>query len=216
MKIFLKRSFFCWFCLVFLLLNQSLANATEHTDCATRVLDDVLTTLEKQTDMKQKRQAVVDKYYRLIDFEWNARMALGRPYKDLNDVDKKEYLKEYTKFVAYSWLPKLNYDRSLNLKFNVKKNSEKLGKQDERVCIEITAPDSAKYEVYVRIRYFPDTKTCKILDVDVEGVDLALSYRAQFESYIEANGGRATSILSFLKEKNKEYKKNVDFKLPVD
>ena len=215
MKYF-KRFFLCVSAFVVLCLSSSYVQASEHTDCVERVLNDVLITLEKQTDMKQKRQAVVDKYYRLIDFEWNAKMALGRPYKDFNDKEKETYLEEYTKFVAYSWLPKLNYDRSFNLKFNVRKNSEKLGKQDEKVCIEIISPDSTKYEVYVRIRYFADTKTCKILDVDIEGVDLALSYRSQFESYIEANDGKATSILSFLKEKNKEYKKNVDFKLPIE
>ncbi len=215
MAIFFKKVFFCFSLFVFSFSSSLLANASEHINFVEKVLNDVLNTLEKETEMPKKRQAVVNKYFYLIDFEWNAKMALGRPFKDLADAEKTEYINEYTKFVAYSWLPKMNYDRSLNLKFFVRKDSEKMGKQDEKVCVEITAPDSAKYEVYLRIRCLEEEKRCKILNVDVEGVDLALSYRAQFESYIEEHGGRGNSIIAFLKSKNQEYKKSVDFKLPV-
>ena len=209
----MKKFFICFF--LFLSLLSSLSLASQHTQYVQYVLNDVLKSLEANSSQQQKRQTVVNKYYRLIDFEWNAKMALGRPYKELTANEQGEYLKEYTRFIAYSWLPKLNYDRSLNLKFTVHQEGEKVGKQDENVVIDMMVPDGTKYSTALRIRCYKEND-CKVLNVNIEGVDLALSYRAQFSSYIEEHGNKANSIIAFLKQKNSEFKKNVDFKLPID
>ena len=172
-----------------------------------------MTMLEKgnQTDA-QLRQIVVNEYQKEIDFEWNARMALGRSWKDLTNEDQQKYLFEYKRFLCFSWLPKLNYNRKNGVKVEIKDNALSIpNTMDHNITINITAPDSKIYEVILRVREYADG-SFKILNVIAEGVDLALSYRVQFESFIESKGS-ALSLIEDLKNKNLILEKKVDFKV---
>ena len=55
-----------------------------------------------------------------------------------------------------------------------------------------------------------------VLNVIVDGVDLAMSYRAQFNAYIEKNNGKSDSILDYLVEKNEQYKRTSGIILPIE
>ena len=198
------------FLFLFTLLFSNTSFASKHSECARKVVNEALIELEKpNTTMKQKRQILIDKYMPYIDFEWNAKMALGIPYKSLTKEKQKEYIEQYTLFLAYNWLPKLNFDRKLGIKIDVLDDGLKVGKNDENVHIVVELPDSSKYDIYARIRY--ENNSCKVLNLVAEGIDLALSYRAQFESYIEEHGNEANSIIEYLKQQNEINKERADF-----
>ena len=45
----------------------------------------------------------------------------------------------------------------------------------------------------------------------MEGLDLALSYRAQFEDYIEKHGGNAKSVIKYLQDQNAKKQQTAGF-----
>jgi phospholipid transport system substrate-binding protein len=165
---------------------------------------------KKDLKPRQIRQIAVDHYMKYIDFEWNSRMAIGKAWKNLSPDEQKEYIKEYTLFLAYTWLPKLNYNTNDGVRIKVKPDVIPINKKDDNVVVHIITPDSKVYEVFIRVREYEENMF-KITNVTVEGIDLAMSYRVQFEQYIEQNGGSSQKLLQYIKDKNEENKKNVDF-----
>lgn len=157
------------------------------------------------------RQIVVDEYIPHIDFEWSARMAIGRYWKEMDETSQQLYIMEYSKRLCYDWLPKLNYNRRNGVKVEILDDVIPINDRDVTVQIKITLPDSKIYNVLLRVRHLGENKF-KVLDVSAEGVSLTLSYRAQFQSIIESKGG-VKEFLSYLIEKNKESEKTVDFKV---
>ena len=214
---FLKTLFCCVF--VFFSLFAGISNASdvgtsEHVKIARNFLNETLTLLENgNKSEQQKRQIIVNRYVENVNFTWNAKSALGRAFLQLSADEQKEYINEYTKFLIYSWLPKLNYNKNSDMTMVVSDKSVKLNNTDENVTLVITMKDGTKYEVLLRTRITKEGKF-EILNLYVEGIDLASSYRAQFTSLMEQNKNDPRSVIKYLKEQNKEKKKTIDFKIP--
>ena len=182
------------------------AQAGNQVQCFRAFLDDTMTLLEQQNlSINKKRQMIIDRYLPIINFEFNAKMAMGLPYKALSPQDQKEYVNEYTKLLAYTWLPKLNYDRRNGLVVTVVDKSQPVNDKDEIVKAKMQTPDGKSYDMDLRIRDLSHTDRkikCQILNIVVEGVDLAATYRAQFSDQIEKNNGDGRVVTKHLKEQN--------------
>ena len=205
----------CFVCTLFIsVFNCDLVKANQQSECIKALVKDAMNVMnmEKKT-MAQKRQIIVNKYMPYINFEWNAKMALGRPYLALSPEKQKEYIKAYTEFLSYAWLPKLSYDKDSGIKIIVQDKTENLNDKDENVTVNIITFDGKKYEAFLRVRY--DNNKCQILNVTAEGVDLAMSYRSQFTSYIEEHKGDPVSIVEYLKQQNDTNKKKAGFVVKV-
>ena len=191
--------------------------ANEHTDKTRSFLNESLKLLEKDNLTEaRKHQIIVDRYIPYVNFGWNAKMAMGRPYQQLSKQEQQEYIDEYTKYISYLWLPKLNYDRRLGIKIAVLDKSQKLNDTDENVTIQLEALDGAKYDLILRTRLTKDAKQFQILNLNMEGIDLASMYRTQFQSIMEQNKGDPKSVITYLKKQNAEYKKKADFNIDLN
>ena len=193
------------------------AEVSEHVKQARIFLDETLKILETGNKTnKQKRQIIVNRYMPNIDFAWNAKAALGRPYLQLSEQERKEYINEYTKFLVYTWLPKLNYDTKSGIKMSISDKSTPLTDTDETITLIISMPDGTKYEAFLRTKIDKKTHKFQILNILVEGIDLVLSYRAQFVGYMEQNKNDPRSIIQYLKQQNQIKKQNADFVIPEE
>jgi phospholipid transport system substrate-binding protein len=182
-----------------------------------KLQQEILTILDSPSiSVSKARQIFVDKYASQVDFEWNARMAIGRTWKDLTLEERDEYVCEYALFLAYTWLTKLKYDRRHGVSVTVMEQTKKVTEKDDDVTIKITLPDSRSFEIVFRIREFNQDGNIyyKVLNVVAEGIDLAMSYRHQFTSYIE-NNKTPQSIIKYLQDASKKNIANADFKVTL-
>ena len=163
----------------------------------------------------QKKQMLIGLGVEYFLFDWSAKMALGRPFQSLTDAEKKTYINEYSKYISYTWFPDLLYDKKSGVKVNIRPISRTINEKDSIVDVDIVSPDGKKYELSLRVRK-NDKKDlpCHILNITFEGVDIVMSYRSQFASYIEANNNQANSIIGYLKEKNDKLKKTSGLTVP--
>ena len=187
------------------------AQAGNQAQCFRGFINETMELLEKgDISINKKRQMIIDRYLPIINFEFNAKMAMGLPYKALSPQDQKEYVNEYTKLLAYTWLPKLNYDRKNGIVITVMDKTQPVNDKDEIVKVKMQTPDGKSYDIDLRVRDLSNTDRkikCQILNIVVEGVDLAATYRAQFSDQIEKNNGDGRVITKFLKEQNAKSKK---------
>lgn len=163
----------------------------------------------------QKKQMLINLGTEYFLFDWNAKMALGRPFQSLTEAEKKTYINEYSKYFSYTWFPELFYDKRSGVKVNVRPVCRTINDTDSIVDVDIVLPDGKKYELALRVRKNDKTDMpCHILNITLEGVDVAMSYRSQFASYIEANNNQTNSIIKYLEEKNDKFKKTSGLTVP--
>ena len=188
-----------------------------NVDCIKNMVNKIMKNnpdINKMDKTKQK-QALINSYYPYFDLEWMAKMSIGINYKGLDDVNQGKYLKEFAKFFSYIWLPYLYVDNTLGARVVVKDKITKIN-NDEYIDVVIYSPDGKTFNLKLRVRNKPEWQHCKILNIVVDGVDLAMSYRAQFDAYIEKNNGKSSSVIEYLAEKNIQYKKTSGIVLPID
>ena len=210
------RAIFCiifTFCTVFSSRTLFAISASEHVIVARKFLKETEQLLKsKNNTQREKKQLIIKRYIENIDFNWNAKMALGRLFLQLSPDEQKKYINEYKKFMIYTWLPKLSPDEIDDVNMRILEKSEKIKETEEYVKLVIELKkDKTIYEAVLRTRI--KNGKFQILNICVEGIDLAVSYRADFLSYIEQNNNNPKSIIKYLEEQNKKIKKSADFKI---
>ena len=212
----LKKLFLSFIFVCFISCFSYKANASQHAKMASQFLDDGLKISENdKLTKKQKLQKLVDNYANSMNLAWNAKMALGRPYQQLNKQEQQEYIKEYSKYILYVWIPTFNFNRKTGVKLTVLDKTEKINDTDENVKIVIEDPNSSKYDVIVRTRITKDNKF-QLLDFTIEGINLSTSYRAQFTSYMEKHDNDPHSIIEYLRNQNQHQKSKSLFNVNID
>lgn len=202
------------FCVIF----YSNARADENSKsvlCVKNMVSMLTDTAKIKSMNKNPKQSIVDIAFPYFDLEWTAKMSIGINYKKMSDSKQQQYLKEFAKFFSYIWLPYLYIDNTLGTRMVVNDKTTKIN-NDEYVDVVIYVPDGKTFNLKLRVRNKPEWQHCKILNVVVDGVDLAMSYRAQFDAYIEQNNGKSDSIIDYLTKKNQQYKKTSGIALPID
>lgn len=218
--LFSNRYFRTVFCYIFALFfffsgfKLSFATPSEHVVIARNILNEVMLLLKSNDKSdRQKKQTIADRYMKNINFEWSAKMALGRSYLQLSPKDQSKYLEEYRKYVMYTWLQKLNYNPKSGLKINVLDKSSKINDTDENIILLVAFKDGAKYNISLRTR-MTNNNLFQILNLSFESVDIALTYRSQFLEYMEQHKNDPKSVIGYLKKQNREKEKTVNFRLP--
>ncbi len=208
----MRKKIFYLICLCNLFLFNNALNSCKAEEMEPKYIEQLFYSYADKIESKnysqaEREQIIVDTYYPYFNFEWFAKMSLGRPYKTLTPQQQNEYINEMSKFFSYVYLPFFDYDRKIGILLKIEPKTIKINDTDSIVKIVLTAPDSKKYNIDIRVRKTNDKRKINVLNMTVDGIDLAMSYRAQFTSYVEEHNNDATSIIKFLKDKNAQYSK---------
>ena len=162
----------------------------------------ILTAKEKGISNAAKEEKCIALSDEYVDFEWNAKMAIGRHFKSMNELQQKEYLSLYRKLLINKWLPKIyNVSSLVNIKIN--KNVDQINETDEMIKGKFFFKNEKgkedNFTIDIRVRLVDGRY--KVLNILVENVDLAMSYRSDFDATITKSG--IECFLSALSEKVK-------------
>lgn len=200
----MKKLFFSF--LAFMMLSSSIL-ALELEQIQTRVskdLDSALSILATKASVEQKSKdlfALFDEYF---DYTLMSRLALGKLYKSLNDEQKEEFKAKFEERL------KLSFSEKLSLYTDEKITIAGFEQPNDKRYFLHTNITNANKEVYKLSFKFHRAKANDYLvyDVDILGVSLIQTYRAQFEDL----GSRAdfSTILARLNATNELDKKDIN------
>jgi phospholipid transport system substrate-binding protein len=194
-------------CLVLVLLfgvgapHPGCADSADPTQFMTNLGNRVLQIInDKQTPEEQRKQ----QFRKLADDSFEvpkiAQFVLGRYWRTASDEEKKRFTDAFeTYMVQVYWSRFTGYNGE---SFKV------VGQQDEGngttlVTTEILRPNSGQPPVKVSWSLVKEDNGLKIRDASLEGVSQALTYRDEFASIIERNGGKVSALISQLNERAK-------------
>jgi phospholipid transport system substrate-binding protein len=152
--------------------------------------DNSLTPIQRQ----QRFRGLLDEGF---DFPTISRFVLGRYWQPASDSDRKEFSGVFEDYVIQSLSGRFGEYSGESMTVTATRTE---GERSTVVSTAIIHPNGAP-PAKVDWRVLNTPNGFKIADVSVSGISMALSYRDQFATVIDHDGGQISALISELREK---------------
>jgi phospholipid transport system substrate-binding protein len=149
-------------------------------------------------------QSLVDDFKQLFRqrFDTNTigRFVLGRHWNQASPQQRQEYLDVFREFVVQTYAQRFSEYSGQRLQIE---GTRPAGSSDIMVSARIVDPNGAP-PVAVDWRVRVQNGEVKIVDVMVENVSMAITYRNEFNSVIQRQGGSVAGLIQALRQRVEE------------
>lgn len=197
----LRRSLSLLLVLVALVLPGAAARADAPADAAGFVEDLINQGLDMLRDKQISAQDRDQRFTALLTANFDipriSRFVLGRYWTTASDAEREEFSRLFQRWVVRTYSARFNDYAGETVKMvGTKPQSE----TDVIVETEIIHPNGAPpLKLDWRLRHGSDG--FKVIDIDVEGVSMALTEKEEFASVIQRNGGTVANLNKALQDK---------------
>lgn len=125
------------------------------------------------------------------------RFVLARYWRTASASQQQEFLKLFEEITVLTWAQRFkDYNGETLQTLGATKDGERGWVVDSRILRNQGQPISVQW----RLRQ-ADDGSFRILDITVDGVSMAITYRSDYSSAIQSNGGQLDSLLSAMRNK---------------
>jgi phospholipid transport system substrate-binding protein len=187
-----------WSLLVVVLLAGTPAGALE-TGEARNFID---TMAERATEvlssdraLQQRRGDLEEILRSAFDLEYIGRLVLGPTYRSLTDAQQQAYDEAFRQYVVETYSRRIDEYGGEELEIT---GAEPAGSNDVRVSTRVVGTQQGE-PVRIDWRVRERESGPKIIDVEIEGVSMAISQRSEFSSVVEQRG--VDGLIAMLEER---------------
>ncbi|MGH7087561.1 MAG: MlaC/ttg2D family ABC transporter substrate-binding protein [Stellaceae bacterium] len=167
----------------------------------TTVGDEVLKIINnKQASEAQRKQQFTGLIENAFDVPRIARFVLGRYWRTASDAEKQQFQQAFETYMISVYWSRFSSYNGQGFKVT---NTQNQGGGNVAVRTEITRPESGQPPVNVDWFLRQNGNGYKIEDASLEGVSQAVTYRDEFSSIIERNGGKVSALIDQLNQRAK-------------
>jgi len=143
--------------------------------------------------LKQHLRAIADKDF---DMPRIAQFVLGRYWKTASEAERQQFVQAFEDYMAQVYASRFREYSGATFKVTGQRQESNA----TMVMTQIERPNGQQpAKVVWQIAKTPDSY--KIVDVTIEGISQAVTYRQEFSSVIEQNGGRVSALTQQLRQK---------------
>jgi len=153
--------------------------------------DFVETIAERTTDILSSDRALAERRAEIkrilrtaFDLDYIGRLVLGPTYRTLSDSQRAAYDRAFEEYVLETYSRRIDEYGGEELAIT---GAEPAGSRDVKVMSRITGTDQGE-PVMVAWRVREREAGPKIIDVEIEGVSMAISQRSEFASVVDQRG----------------------------
>lgn len=147
-----------------------------------------------------------------LDFNFIANFVLGVYSRDMTPAQKDNFIKEFSELNVYTFAKKFAAYSDQKIQVTDAKNGKKEGQYFVSSKVISNNPGDKDYIVDWRI--IKDGDSYKVIDVIIEGVSMAMSYKNEYAPILKAGSDEGKSPVSYLTQKIQD--KVVKLKLSDD
>src|SRR5579885_208128 len=178
--------------------QSSRAQSGDATQFMANLGDRVLAIVnDKQTPEAQRKQQFRQLAEDAFEIPKIGRFVLGRYWRSANDEQKKQFIEAFENYMLQVYWSRFSSYNGERFKVDGQRDE---GNGTILVTTEILRPNSGQPPVKVSWSIVKQGGGFKIRDASLEGVSQALTYRDEFASIIERNGGKVSALINQLKE----------------
>ncbi len=158
---------------------------------------EVLTKIaSKNITEKQRERNFRELYTRAFDNNYISQFVLGRHWKKINKKTQEEFVKSFNEYLIMIYAPKF---KGWSGKFKT------IGSQVENnmyvVAMQLVTNSNSSTSLSLDWRMILKNKEFKILDVNIDGVSMLVTQRAEFSSVIKNHPLGVKGLIKQMNEK---------------
>ncbi len=186
-------------CAVLLVLALPLGRSAAATDASSFVNDlgkRVLAIFNDQKLTAEEREARLDALaVEAFDVPRIARFVLGRYWTTAGTSEREQFVKVFQRYIVHVYAAR--FSQYHDAKFRVV--SEQSPARDQ-IVVRSKIERAGEKDIDVDWRVMKVGGAYKIVDVNMEGVSLLLTYREEFASVIQRSGGQVSALIDRLRQ----------------
>ena len=189
-------SFLITFSLLFFSDVSADSNAEESKSFVEKLGEEVIKKVsdEKLSD-SQRRSNFRYLYLNAFDNFYISRFVLGRYWKRIDNSVKEEFVKTFNDYIVSTYAPKFK-----GWQGEFKAVDALIEKNFYNVKMNVINKDGPVLKLIWKI-YLDKNKNFKILDVNIDGVSMLVTQRAEFMSVIKNNPNGVIGLIEAMKKK---------------
>ena len=172
-----------FFVMLFTLANPAKAIMSPQMEFIQTLTDKVITDVLKTNESIDVKYEKFEKYFLpALDTDMISKFVLGKHWRQLNENEKSAFKKAFIDLCLKSWADRFNSYSGQTLDIVGERPAE--GKNQYYID-SLIENNSKPIEVIWRIRQ--KNNSFQIVDIIIEGVSMALTYRNQYTDYLSTH-----------------------------
>lgn len=158
--------------------------------------DTVINTILKADVSQDEKLARFQKEFtRALDLKNIGQFVLGIYWRKASAEEKDAFLQAFTDFTTKTWADRFNLYQGQQLIFTGSRNAER-----NQLYVDSQFQNNPPVEVIWRLRQ--KDGTYRIIDIIVEGVSMAMSYRNEYSAFLQTHNGDVAALTQELRQKS--------------
>ena len=162
--------------------------------------DDIIkNVLSSNIPDEEKIKIFHDRFQKDLDITTIGKHVVGTYWKKASKEEQQEFIDAFFDFATKSWADKFNLYTGQELSFTGTRSAK-----SNQLFVDSVVKGNPPAEVSWRLK--KQGNTYKITDIIIEHVSMVKSYRDEYVSFLQKNGGKLTTLTKTLKEKSAAFK----------
>jgi len=162
---------------------------------------EVIETGIQGTQTNDEREAFIrEKFTTILDLKSIGQFVLGTYWKKADEAQRQEFLSAFTELLTKTWSDRFSMYSGQEVVFSGTRNAQ----QKNQLYVDSSIPGNPPVEIIWRIR--PKDKGYVIIDIVIEDVSMAMSYRSEYTTFLQQHQGNLQDLINELKKKAANFK----------
>ena len=148
----------------------------------------------------EREEFIREKFTKVLDLKAIGQFVLGTYWKKADEAQRNEFLNAFTELLTKTWSDRFGMYTGQEVVFSGTRNAQ----QKNQLYVDSSIPGNPPVEMIWRIR--PKDKGYVIIDIVIEDVSMAMSYRSEYTTFLQQHQGNLQSLIDELKNKAENFK----------
>lgn len=159
--------------------------------------DNIITNVLKSKAPKQERfELFKTSFEKALDMKSIGQFVLGVYWRSATPAEREAFLAAFVDFTTKTWADRFDLYTGQQIVFSGTRNAE-----GNQLYVDSQIKNNPPVEVVWRLKRTKDGEF-KIIDIIVEGVSMAMSYRNEYGAFLQKNGGNLSVLTTELEQKS--------------
>jgi phospholipid transport system substrate-binding protein len=153
------------------------------------------------TKTHEEREVFIrEKFTTILDLKSIGQFVLGTYWKKADEIQRKAFLDAFTELQTKTWSDRFGMYSGQEVVFSGTRNAQ--GKN--QLYVDSSIPGNPPIEIIWRVR--PKNDGYVIIDIVIENVSMASSYRSEYTAFLQQHQGNLQALIDELKNKAGNFK----------
>ncbi|MBQ7413098.1 MAG: ABC transporter substrate-binding protein [Alphaproteobacteria bacterium] len=162
---------------------------------ADKVINEILTA---DVSRDEKIERFRETFTNALDLKNIGQFVLGVHWRKASPEDREAFLNAFMDFTTKTWADRFDSYQGQKIVFTGVRNAEK-----NQFYVDSTIQNNPPVEVIWRLKQ--KDNSYRIIDIIVEGVSMAMSYRNEYSSFLQKHDGKVSVLTAELKQKSDNF-----------